>query len=103
MLGQVGQGYKYAIGMLNGGRIGIGAQMLGLAQGCFDATVPYTLERKQFGQPIFDFQVIFNYSVWHYWSVGCGTGIHNCSLSIGNATSNFTCGYSNSMCSTSSL
>ncbi len=59
MLGEIGQGYKYAIGMLNGGRIGIGAQMLGLAQGCFDATIPYTLERKQFGKPIFDFQVTF--------------------------------------------
>ncbi|XP_014163911.1 short/branched chain specific acyl-CoA dehydrogenase, mitochondrial [Geospiza fortis] len=44
ILGQVGQGYKYAIGMLNTGRIGIAAQMLGLAQGCFDRTVPYTPE-----------------------------------------------------------
>ncbi len=57
ILGEVGHGYKYAIGMLNEGRIGIGAQMVGLAQGCFDATVPYTLERKQFGKRIFDFQV----------------------------------------------
>ena len=57
ILGQVGQGYKYAISMLNEGRIGIGAQMLGLAQGCFDATVPYTLQRVQFGKRIFDFQV----------------------------------------------
>jgi hypothetical protein len=43
--------------MLNEGRIGIAAQMIGLAQGCFDATIPYTLERKQFKQPIYDFQV----------------------------------------------
>jgi len=43
--------------MLNEGRIGIGAQMVGLAQGCFDATVPYTLQRVQFGKRIFDFQV----------------------------------------------
>jgi short/branched chain acyl-CoA dehydrogenase len=57
VLGEVGQGYKYAISMLNEGRIGIGAQMLGLAQGCFDATVPYTLQRHQFGKRIFDFQV----------------------------------------------
>lgn len=57
VLGEVGQGYKIAAGFLNEGRIGIGAQMLGLAQGCFDATIPYTLERKQFGQPIFKFQV----------------------------------------------
>ncbi|NWR41367.1 ACDSB protein, partial [Regulus satrapa] len=56
ILGQVGQGYKYAIGMLNTGRIGIAAQMLGLAQGCFDRTVPYTKERVQFGKSIFDFQ-----------------------------------------------
>lgn len=57
ILGQLGQGYKIAAGFLNEGRIGIGAQMVGLAQGCFDATVPYTLERRQFGKPIFSFQV----------------------------------------------
>ncbi|XP_064024358.1 short/branched chain specific acyl-CoA dehydrogenase, mitochondrial isoform X3 [Pogoniulus pusillus] len=56
ILGEVGQGYKYAIGMLNTGRIGIAAQMLGLAQGCFDRTIPYTKERVQFGKSIFDFQ-----------------------------------------------
>jgi len=56
LLGEYGRGYKYAIEILNEGRIGIGAQMLGVAQGVFDATVPYLLERKQFGQPIFDFQ-----------------------------------------------
>lgn len=56
ILGQLGQGYKYAIGMLNEGRIGIGAQMLGLAQGCFDHTIPYTKQRIQFGKRIFDFQ-----------------------------------------------
>lgn len=38
------------------GRIGIGAQMLGIAQGCYDATIPYLLERKQFGQAVYDFQ-----------------------------------------------
>uniref|UniRef100_A0AAY4A4M6 Short/branched chain specific acyl-CoA dehydrogenase, mitochondrial n=1 Tax=Denticeps clupeoides TaxID=299321 RepID=A0AAY4A4M6_9TELE len=56
ILGKVGHGYKYAIGMLNEGRIGIAAQMLGLAQGCFDQTVPYTRQRIQFGKRIFDFQ-----------------------------------------------
>jgi len=56
VLGKVGQGYKYAISILNEGRIGIGAQMIGLAQGCFDKTIAYTRERKQFGQRIFDFQ-----------------------------------------------
>ncbi|XP_076260590.1 short/branched chain specific acyl-CoA dehydrogenase, mitochondrial [Rhynchophorus ferrugineus] len=56
LVGEYGQGYKIAIDVLNEGRIGIAAQMLGIAQGCFDATIPYTLERKQFGQPIFKFQ-----------------------------------------------
>uniref|UniRef100_A0A8D0DI29 Short/branched chain specific acyl-CoA dehydrogenase, mitochondrial n=1 Tax=Salvator merianae TaxID=96440 RepID=A0A8D0DI29_SALMN len=56
ILGQDGQGYKYAIGMLNTGRIGIAAQMLGLAQGCFDHTIPYIKERRQFGKSVFDFQ-----------------------------------------------
>lgn len=56
ILGQVGQGYKYAIGILNEGRIGIAAQMLGLAQGCFDQTIPYTKQRVQFGKRIFEFQ-----------------------------------------------
>jgi len=58
VLGEVGQGYKYAIEMLNEGRIGIGAQMVGLAQGCLDATVPYLLNRKQFKQHLFQFQAV---------------------------------------------
>ena len=56
ILGQLGHGYKYAISILNEGRIGIGAQMVGLAQGCFDKTVAYTRQREQFGQRVFDFQ-----------------------------------------------
>ncbi|CAF3635938.1 unnamed protein product [Rotaria socialis] len=56
LLGKEGEGYKYAISMLNEGRIGIGAQMVGICQGAFDKTIPYTKERKQFGQRIFDFQ-----------------------------------------------
>ncbi|XP_006608134.1 short/branched chain specific acyl-CoA dehydrogenase, mitochondrial [Apis dorsata] len=56
ILGHFGHGYKYAAGFLNEGRIGIGAQMIGIAQGCLDATIPYTLERKQFGKDIFSFQ-----------------------------------------------
>ena len=44
ILGKAGHGYKYAISILNEGRIGIGAQMVGLAQGCFDKTVAYTRE-----------------------------------------------------------
>lgn len=47
---QVGHGYRYAIEILNEGRIGIGAQMTGLAQGCMESTVPYLFERKQFGE-----------------------------------------------------
>jgi butyryl-CoA dehydrogenase/short/branched chain acyl-CoA dehydrogenase len=56
VLGDVGAGYKVAIETLNEGRIGIGAQMLGLAQGAFDFAFDYTRERRQFGQAIFDFQ-----------------------------------------------
>ncbi|EFA12206.1 short/branched chain specific acyl-CoA dehydrogenase, mitochondrial [Tribolium castaneum] len=56
ILGEFGKGYKLAIETLNEGRIGIGAQMIGLAQGCFDATIPYTMERMQFGKPVFSFQ-----------------------------------------------
>jgi len=56
VLGEVGKGYKVAIETLNEGRIGIGAQMLGLAQGALDHTVKYTKERKQFGKAIADFQ-----------------------------------------------
>lgn len=51
-----GHGYKYAIEILNEGRIGIGAQMVGLSRGCMDATLPYLFERKQFGQLVGDFQ-----------------------------------------------
>ena len=56
ILGTLGKGYKVAIETLNEGRIGIGAQMLGLAQGALDHTVKYIKERKQFGKPIADFQ-----------------------------------------------
>ncbi|XP_069677879.1 short/branched chain specific acyl-CoA dehydrogenase, mitochondrial-like isoform X3 [Periplaneta americana] len=58
VLGEVGKGYKYAAGFLNESRIGIGAQMIGIAQGCFDATIPYTMERKQFGKRVFSFQAM---------------------------------------------
>jgi alkylation response protein AidB-like acyl-CoA dehydrogenase len=56
VLGQVGQGYKVAIETLNEGRIGIGAQMIGVAQGALDATIRYVQEREQFGKRIGDFQ-----------------------------------------------
>ena len=58
LLGEVGKGYKIAIETLNEGRIGIGAQMLGLAQGALEVAVKYAQERKQFGQPIASFQGI---------------------------------------------
>ncbi len=56
VLGEVGKGYKVAIETLNEGRIGIGAQMVGLAQGALDHTVKYVKDRTQFGKPIADFQ-----------------------------------------------
>ena len=58
VLGEVGKGYKIAIETLNEGRIGIGAQMLGLARGAWEYAAKYAQERKQFGKPIADFQGI---------------------------------------------
>jgi len=58
VLGEVGKGYKVAIETLNEGRIGIGAQMLGLAQGALDHTIRYTRDRKQFGKAIVEFQAV---------------------------------------------
>ena len=56
VLGPVGKGYKVAIETLNEGRIGIGAQMVGIAQGALEATVDYVRTRKQFGRTIAEFQ-----------------------------------------------
>ena len=56
VLGEVGKGYKIAIETLNEGRIGIGAQMSGLAQGAFEHAVRYSQEREQFGKAISEFQ-----------------------------------------------
>ena len=56
VLGEVGKGYKAAIETLNEGRIGIGAQMIGIGQGALDATAKYVMEREQFGKKIGDFQ-----------------------------------------------
>jgi alkylation response protein AidB-like acyl-CoA dehydrogenase len=58
VLGEVGKGYKIAIETLNEGRIGIGAQMLGLARGAWEHAVKYAQERKQFGKAIAEFQGI---------------------------------------------
>lgn len=56
VIGEVGKGYKIAIETLNEGRIGIGAQMLGIAQGAYDATLAYIQGREQFGKSIAQFQ-----------------------------------------------
>src|SRR6201999_3497110 len=58
VLGEPGKGYKIAIETLNEGRIGIGAQMLGLAQGAWNHAARYALERKQFGKAIAEFQAV---------------------------------------------
>jgi alkylation response protein AidB-like acyl-CoA dehydrogenase len=58
VLGQVGHGYKVAIETLNEGRIGIGAQMVGVAQRALDESLAYTAQRKQFGRAIGDFQSV---------------------------------------------
>jgi butyryl-CoA dehydrogenase/short/branched chain acyl-CoA dehydrogenase len=58
VLGEPGKGYKIAIETLNEGRIGIGAQMLGLAEGAWGHAARYARERRQFGQPIVEFQAV---------------------------------------------
>jgi butyryl-CoA dehydrogenase/short/branched chain acyl-CoA dehydrogenase len=58
LLGEPGKGYKIAIETLNEGRIGIGAQMIGLAQGAWEHALRYAQERKQFGKSIADFQAV---------------------------------------------
>src|SRR5215467_6824811 len=58
ILGDAGKGYKIAIETLNEGRIGIGAQMVGIAQGSWDYGAAYSKERKAFGRPLSDFQAI---------------------------------------------
>jgi len=58
VLGEVGEGYKIAMETLNGGRIGIGAQMLGLAEGAWSHAAKYAKERRQFGKPIAEFQAM---------------------------------------------
>ncbi|MGA9060259.1 MAG: acyl-CoA dehydrogenase family protein [Terracidiphilus sp.] len=58
VLGEVGKGYKIAMETLNGGRIGIGAQMLGLAEGAWSHAVNHAKQRKQFGRAIVEFQAM---------------------------------------------
>ena len=79
VLGEVGKGYKIAIETLNEGRIGIGAQMLGLAQGAFDYAMRYMNERKQFGQTLASFQGLqFQYA-------RCAVEIETARLMVYNA------------------
>ncbi|CAG0882838.1 unnamed protein product [Darwinula stevensoni] len=72
ILGKFGEGYKYAVGMLNEGRIGIGAQMVGLAQGAVDIALKYTMERRQFGKRIYDFQAIRHQVARVLTQIECG-------------------------------
>jgi len=58
VLGEAGKGYKIAIETLNEGRIGIGAQMIGVARGALEHAIAYTKDRKQFGKPVADFQAV---------------------------------------------
>jgi len=60
ILGKVGEGFKVALSTLDGGRIGIGAQALGIARAAFETAVQYSLERKAFGSPIARLQTIQN-------------------------------------------
>jgi len=80
VLGELGKGYKIAIEVLNEGRIGVAAQMLGLAQGALDVTIPYINQRTQFGKPISSFQgVMFDYA-------HAATNIEAARLLVYNAT-----------------
>lgn len=58
LIGNVGEGFRQALAVLDGGRIGIGALAVGLAQGAMEASIKYAKERKQFGKPIAEFQAI---------------------------------------------
>ncbi len=79
VLGEVGQGYKLAIETLNEGRIGIGAQMLGLAEGALEGAVGYAKEREAFGQKIGEFQAI------QHLLAECATDVESVRLHCYNA------------------
>ena len=79
VLGEVGKGYKYAIEILNEGRVGIGAQMVGLAQGALDRTLPYLHERKQFNTAVADFQGV------QHQLAQCATELEGARLLVYNA------------------
>jgi len=79
VLGEVGQGYRYCINILNEGRIGIAAQQVGIALGCFDVAMPYLFERKQFGKHIGEFQ-----GMQHQYAMAA-TEVHAAELLMLNA------------------
>ncbi len=79
VIGEVGKGYKIAIETLNEGRIGIGAQMVGVAQGALDAARRYALEREQFGKKIAEFQGI------QFLLADCATRLEAARLLVYNA------------------
>jgi len=79
VLGPVGQGYKIAIETLNTGRIGIGAQMIGVARGALDAAIAFVQERKQFGKPVAEFQAV------QFQLAQCATELEAARLMVYNA------------------
>src|SRR5690606_1186788 len=79
VLGEVGKGYKVAIETLNEGRIGIGAQMVGLARGARNHALGYVQERQQFGRPISEFQGL------QFQLAQCATEIEAARLMVYNA------------------
>ena len=79
VLGPVGKGYKIAIETLNEGRIGIGAQMIGLSRGALDSAMTYMLERKQFGKPLAHFQGL------QFQFAECGVDLEAARLMVYNA------------------
>jgi butyryl-CoA dehydrogenase/short/branched chain acyl-CoA dehydrogenase len=79
VLGEVGKGYRYAIETLNEGRIGIGAQMIGVGQAALDHSVRYSKEREQFGRPIAQFQAV------QHQLANCATRLEAARLLVYNA------------------
>jgi len=79
VVGQVGRGYKIAIELLNEGRIGIGAQMLGVAGAALDLALSYTKERRQFDRPICEFQAV------QHQLADCATHLEAARLLVYNA------------------
>ncbi len=79
VLGEIGKGYKIAIETLNEGRIGIGAQMIGVARGALEHTIAYTKDRKQFGKPVSEFQAV------QFQIAGAATQLEAARLMVYNA------------------